>query len=198
MRKTDYACLLIGIVCGLVAGICHVDAVLNRRQVQRIEEPQAVILSTVEAKEPEVIVQYVTVPLEVSRDTSIPVEVEAAAEYCGALYGISPELLEAVAFYESSYNPKAKNGPCKGLMQVKETTHADRMERLGCSDIWNTTENMLVATDYLAELFDRYEDVGVVLMLYNGDSKAFSGELSGYALRVLNMAEELEAKHGKI
>ena len=31
---------------------------------------------------------------------------------------------------------------------------------------------MLVAADYLAELFAQYEDLGMVLMVYSGDSGA--------------------------
>ena len=62
--------------------------------------------------------------------------------------------------------------------------------------------NMLVAADYLSELFEEYEDVGVVLMTYNGDSdaEAFSyceAELSGYADDILTLSAELERAHGK-
>lgn len=122
-------------------------------------------------------------------------------QYCveiGAQYGICPELLMAIAEAESSGNPKAENGSHKGLMQVSEKWHKDRMERLGVTNIFDIKSNILIATDYLSELFERYEDVGAVLMIYNGDSSFRSSEdLSEYALKILERSAMLERLHGK-
>lgn len=125
-----------------------------------------------------------------------------ACEKYGKEYNICPELLMAIAEAESSGNPKAENGGCKGLMQVSEKWHKDRMKRLGVTDIFDTKGNILVATDYLYELFEKYEDVGMVLMVYNGDSNAEDymngkAELSGYAEKILERSFELEKKSGK-
>lgn len=63
---------------------------------------------------------------------------DAAYEYCvqiGEEYGISPELLMAIAETESSGNPEARNGSCKGLMQISETYHGKRMRELGVQNI---------------------------------------------------------------
>ena len=63
-------------------------------------------------------------------------------------------------------------------------------------------KNMMVASDYLSELFDKYEDVGLVLIVYNGNSSAIpeykrTGKLSNYANKILEKSEELERSHGK-
>lgn len=129
-------------------------------------------------------------------------EVEELSILAGEESGICPELLQAVAWKESSYREDAENGGCIGLMQVAQCWHKDRMERLGVADLYDPEGNMRVAADYLAELFGRFEDAGMVLMAYNGDSSAAgyqeTGEgLSAYAASVLEKAAALEREHGK-
>ena len=109
---------------------------------------------------------------------------------------ICPELVQAIIETESNWDPEARNGDCVGLMQISEYWHQDRMERLGVTDLTDPYDNILVGVDYLAELFRRYEDPAMVLMLYNGDSRAWkfweTGEMSEYAARILDRAAELE------
>lgn len=135
-------------------------------------------------------------------DTFLSEAVIDACEECGEKYNICPELLMAIAEAESGGNPKAENGGCKGVMQISERWHKDRMKRLGVADIFDTKGNILVAADYLYELFEKYEDVGMVLMVYNGDSCAedyMSGRtnFSRYAERVLGRSSEFEKINGK-
>lgn len=126
---------------------------------------------------------------------------ESTIDYCyqyGDEYDFRPELLIAIIEAESSGNPNAKNGDCLGLMQVSEKYHTDRMEKLDVTDLYDEGGNILVATDYLYELFMKYEDIGMVLMTYNGDSSAkeyWNGnvELSKYAKKIMNRTEELES-----
>ena len=126
---------------------------------------------------------------------------ESTIDYCyqyGDEYDFRPELLIAIIEAESSGNPNAKNGDCLGLMQVSEKWHTDRMERLGVTDLYDADGNILVATDYLYELFMKYEDIGMCLLIYNGDSSAKeywngNGELSKYAKKIMNRTEELES-----
>jgi hypothetical protein len=42
------------------------------------------------------------------------------------------------------------------------------MARLGVTDLYDPEQSMRVAADYLVELFERHCDVGLVLMIYNG------------------------------
>ena len=125
---------------------------------------------------------------------------ESTIDYCyqyGDEYDFRPELLIAIIEAESSGNPNATNGDCLGLMQVSAKWHTDRMEKLDVSDLYDEGGNILVATDYLYELFMKYSDVGMMLLVYNGDSSAKdywngNGELSAYAKKIINRTEELE------
>ena len=109
-----------------------------------------------------------------------------------------PELVQAIIEQESNWDPEARNGDCAGLMQISEKWHRDRMERLGVEDLMDPYDNILLGVDYLQELFRRYEDPAMVLMIYNGDSRAWeyweAGEMSDYAARILERAAELEGK----
>lgn len=134
-------------------------------------------------------------------DTYISEEYQTYCEKIGEMYCVCPELLMSMIETESSGNPDATNGTCKGLMQVSGKWHRDRMERLCVKDIYDPYGNILVATDYLMELADKYEDIGLVLDIYNGNSKAMqnaeNGILSEYAAKILYRAEMLERIHGK-
>lgn len=116
------------------------------------------------------------------------------------LYPICPELLQAMVFYESSNRMSAKNGSCIGYMQVSTKWHADRAKQLGVS-IRDGYGNILVGTDYLYELCEKYDDVALALMVYHGESDAEEkeerGEISDYARKILHLSEKLEELHEK-
>lgn len=135
-------------------------------------------------------------------------EIETYIAEIGAEYDICPELIQAIIERESNYNPNAKNGSCIGLMQVSEKWHTDRMEKLGVTDLYDPYSNILVGTDYLAELFNeaiesgRGDDLYYVLMRYNlktstANSRWESGDYSDYAIKVSERASALEREHGK-
>ena len=118
----------------------------------------------------------------------------------GGLYDIAPEFLQAIAERESTMNPDAVNGDCKGLMQVSEHWHKDRMERLGVSDIFDPYGNILVAADFLAELRKENPDPVYMLMRYNMEIETannlyYSGQYTDYATGIIERTEELEADH---
>lgn len=144
-----------------------------------------------------------TVPMQaISANRTVMSEerVMQIAEEIGNKYNICPEFLTAIAFQKSRYNPNAEYEGCVGLMQVSPKWHADRMKRLGVSDLREPYGNMLVAADYLLELFKEYGDAAMVLQVYNGDSRAeayWNGEisLSDYAGNILMRSQELERKY---
>ena len=117
-------------------------------------------------------------------------------EYVCEQKAICPELVQAIIETESNWDPEARNGDCVGLMQISEKWHQDRMERLGVTDLTDPYDNILVGVDYLQELTRRYVDQAMVLMIYNGDSRAWkfweTGEMSEYVRKILERAEELE------
>lgn len=139
---------------------------------------------------------------EKNNDTYIRQEYVAYCEEIGEQYSICPELLEAMVETESSGNPKAYNAGCCGLMQVDATIHADRIKRLGVSDIYDPYGNILVGADILAEKFEEYgDDLGLCLLHYNGcrnaEDMALKNEFSEYADKVMARSYELEEAHGK-
>lgn len=133
--------------------------------------------------------------------THISVEAQVSCYEYGEMYDICPELLMAMIEAESSGNPKAENGDCKGLMQISERWHTGRMAEIGADDIWSETDNIHIGANYLYELFNRYEDVALVLMVYNSESdaveKAENGYISDYARKILERSAELERWKGK-
>lgn len=207
-RRANLISFGLGCLIGLLAGIGHINSVQQHRTAASLqsETPEAVVM-TYRAEEapdpePETVITYEPEPYN---DPDIPDEIEEAAEAAAEIYGFEPEFLEAVAFYESTYDTQAVNGGCYGLMQVSTYWHGDRMERLGVteSQIWEAGPNMMVAADYLRELFGKHSDPYWVLMTYNGDSNAdayLKGKAapSEYALLVQELTFELRNKHGKL
>lgn len=125
-------------------------------------------------------------------------------EEVGALYDICPELLQALVERESTYRIDATNGNCKGLAQISTRWHTERMERLGVTDIYEPYGNILVAADYLRELYDERQDDDTyyVLMRYNmaidtANQLYAAGEITDYARGIVKRAMELERLHGK-
>lgn len=128
----------------------------------------------------------------------VPEHILEMSNEIGKEYNICPELLQSIAFQESRFQADAQNEGCTGLMQVNPAWHADRMQELGVTDLYDPKQNMEVAADYLQELFEKYEDVGTVLMVYHGESGAVSKiEPSRYADEILTRSAELERAHGK-
>ena len=106
---------------------------------------------------------------------------------------------------ESSLKIDAINGDCKGLMQISERWHIDRMERLGVTDIYEPYSNILLAADFLVELYNEPGSphaTEYVLMRYNMKIETANrlweaGEITDYASSIVARAAELEKLHGK-
>ena len=136
-------------------------------------------------------------------DTETPIEIQIAANKYGAEYGICPELIESICYQESRFDEQALDASqsCYGLMQVQKISHRERMNDLGVTDLYDIDSNVHVATDYLAELFNQYEDVATVLMVYHGERNAVKnaegGRVSKYAREILERSYYLESIHGK-
>lgn len=205
MRRTIIS-ILIGTSIGLILGASHVVSARSQESWAISNRPTPEVFQVeVNHEESEQGADHFLHDMGYKIDPDIPLEIQQCAESIGYIYGICPELLESMAYQESRFNPKAVSGDgsCIGLMQVNPRWHRDRMERLSVSkeDLKTVRGNMLVAADYLKELFDTYEDPGIVLMTYNGDSRAQSfaqsGRLSYYAKEILDRSSEWETKHEK-
>ena len=127
-------------------------------------------------------------PLQVTaaEDTYIDPQYVKYCEEAGAEFGIQPEFLEAFIEAESSGNARASNGKCKGLMQIYEVVHKDRMRKMGITDIYDPKSNIRLGGSIIVDLFEAYgDDTAKVVMMYNGSSNA------------KRRAAELERLHGK-
>ena len=138
-------------------------------------------------------------------EDGIPSEFLYYFEWVGQDYCICPELLEAIAFRESRFKADAENKNCKGLMQINVKIHKKRIEKYGWTeaDMLDPYKNLMLAADYLAELYELYgDDNPIVLSIYSGNYKAVNkykeyGIMCDYAEKVLNQSAEYERIHGK-
>lgn len=138
-------------------------------------------------------------------DDGIPDAIKGYCEEVGEIYDICPELLEAIAFYESRFIPDVKNNNCWGMMQINIKIHEDRIFSLGYTkeEMLDPYKSLIVAADILSDLYEIYEDDNpIVLMYYAGQQKAIPryrkyGELTKYVKNVLTRSEKYERLHGK-
>lgn len=129
-------------------------------------------------------------------------EYEKYVEEICSEYGICPELIESIIFYESSWQPNVvSSAGCIGLMQIHPKSHAKRIKELEITDLTDPKQNILVGVDLINDLFSQYNEVSIVLDAYAGNLKSEAtyeaGYVSKYAKLVLARSEELERKHGK-
>lgn len=136
----------------------------------------------------------------VTTETYLSDEIQGYCEMVGEEMHICPELLEAIIEAESSGNPKAKNGPCVGLMQINEIIHAKRMQETGFTNLEDPYQNIYIGASYLLDLFRKYEDVQIVLAVYHGESDALRDDYqeSLYVKQIIARSYQLEQVHGKI
>ena len=133
-----------------------------------------------------------TTPPTILYDVPLDVELQLHIIRVAESYGIDPAIIFAMCYRESTYNPSSigDHGAAFGLMQIQPKWHSDRMERLGCTDLLDPYQNVVVGTDYLAEQLNRYDgDMGKALVAYNAGH--YKGTITRYATDVMAEAEEL-------
>lgn len=71
-------------------------------------------------------------------------------------YSLEPELITAVIFKESSFNPQAKSSVAKGLMQVYPKFHKEKLEARNITkkDLLKVGHNIDVGCEILREYID--------------------------------------------
>ena len=136
-----------------------------------------------------------------SRDTYICEEYQGYIYEICDMYCVSPELVMAMIETESSgrANVAGGNGRYIGLMQIYEKYHRERMAKLGVTDLYDPYSNILVGVDYLMELANKYGELPLVLMKYNGSSDAVArneaDNYTKYAKNIIARSEELTEIH---
>lgn len=107
--------------------------------------------------------------------------------------GIDPALVIAMIKKESGFRPSVKgdHGESYGLMQIKLKYNRERMKKLGCDDLLDPYQNVLVGIDILVEKIEQSKGKPIewVLMAYNGgnsyaNKKWAKGQISDYVTTV--------------
>ena len=120
-------------------------------------------------------------------------------DYCKDIH-INPYMIMAMCEKESQYNANAvgDSGRSLGIMQIQPKWHEWRMDKLGCTDLMDARQNMMVGIDILIDLYNKCNDTAWVLMAYNGGSAYANrnynaGNISEYARYIMTRTEEMES-----
>ena len=199
MRNKKHGWLLIGVLAGMIIGRLTIpDEVWGAEPVLIVAKGQSIVEDQNHPNNAEIeeALAYLS-----ENSVNVPPEIEVLCIQYGKENGIAPELLEAICWKESRFQPDVVNtsGTCHGIAQIHRGSHRARMERLGVTDLYDPKDNIRVCADYLAELFEKYEDPTTVLELYNGDTTAAAdpNRTSSYAQKILNISNALERVHYK-
>lgn len=169
--------------------IIVVLAIMSGLARDKVEADSEVYYSVEYYAEPEIEAEACTL----YNDPEIPDDIETAAQICALYTGLEPELLEAVAWQESTWRADAKSGSCMGCMQVHTKIHADRLEAMGVTKDQMLTAHvgMIVGATILADkLIETDGDLERALQRYNGSDRK-----ERYAKSVLSKRSELLQKH---
>jgi len=77
-------------------------------------------------------------------------EIWAAIEQPAARYRIDPAFIYALVAAESNFDPLARNGEARGLLQIKEEAWRTVSSRAYDPEVWDWRTNLEVGIDYLA------------------------------------------------
>lgn len=117
----------------------------------------------------------------------------------GVDYYMVLALIERESGYR--YDATGDSGNSKGLMQVQERFHKDRMKAVNATDLYNPYDNMRVAVHFLKEIQDRYlasSGEHCVLMVYNmgatGANRLWAEGIysTAYTRQILQRAQEIK------
>ena len=175
-----------------------------------INEPQAEVMQEQEQEtttEQETTIQAVVVEVEPETETAyklcdIPLSQELQMwliDYCKDIH-INPYMIMAMCERESQYNANAvgDSGRSLGIMQIQPKWHQERMDRLGCDNLLDARQNMMIGIDILIDLYSKCNDTAWVLMAYNG-GEAYAnrnynaGNISEYARYIMTRTAEMES-----
>ena len=95
---------------------------------------------------------------------SISIDLDAIFNAAGQRFGISPDLLKAVAKAESGFQVYAKSpAGAMGIMQLMPETASG----LGVTDPYDPVQNIMGGAKYLKQMLDKFGNVGLALAAYN-------------------------------
>lgn len=94
-------------------------------------------------------------------------QIEQILDAAARKYGIPPDILKAIAWKESRWNPAARGdgGKSYGMMQIYTSAHPNYDAARGQQDI---AYNVDYGAKLLRSLYDRHKDWKTAVMRYNG------------------------------
>lgn len=97
-----------------------------------------------------------------------PASMDAIFKEAADTYGVSENLLKAVAKAESDFNPNCTSGAgAMGIMQLMPST----AKELGVTDAYDTRQNIMGGAKLLSNLLDKYNgNTSLALAAYNAGS----------------------------
>lgn len=112
---------------------------------------------------------YYELPEEYAEKGYFPEKMQIYTRCLCRQYDVPYALVLAIIEHESGYvfDAAGDGGKSKGYMQIYETCHTDRMEKLGCNDLMNPYQNVRVGIDFLSYLLKKYGTVQDALAAYN-------------------------------
>ena len=151
-----------------------------------ITEPTETEVPTEKVTEPTEAVLLYNVPLDQDLQLHIISEAEA--------HNIDPAIIMAMAFRETTYRTDVigDSGNSYGLLQIQPYWHRERMKKLGCDNLLDPYQNVIVGIDYLAENLNRYGSIEAALTAYNQGH--YNGTVTSYAKDVLAKAETIRSE----
>lgn len=168
--------------------------------VQMIASTESPTVIPMKTAKPQKVIKKPAYFTEVKDGKITTSSLKSICEYVGKKYSIDADLLQAIVFVESDYqvNCDGISGD-KGLCQIVERFHTERMEKLNIIDIYEPYNNILLCADFLTELkSSKYGgDIYFVLMAYNmglsGATRHYEdGKISEYAYKVMDKYENLK------
>lgn len=174
--------------------------VLTPKFVKILKDPpteETVVQSVILDSDPEPIIseQPVLKPKPLTQQEEIELHIQNVV----SLYpNLSTNLINAVIWRESRYDPNAKNynGACIGLMQLSTKWHSNRAQTLGVENLYDPYGNVLTGCDLLSELLESYS-LEMALMTYHGgysyaQKYQAAGTVDQYTKDILSYAKQLE------
>lgn len=163
----------------LSAGVTHAlnEAFKNyESQEATVTEPETDVFSTMSQDYGDEIDGFVpyTIPEEYSsRGGYFPEEVQRYTYCLCKQYGVRYSLIVAMIERESGYTYDCigDDGQSMGYMQIWQSAHTDRMERLGVTDLTNPYQNIRVGVDFISEMIEKYGTMQDALTAYNYGEK---------------------------
>lgn len=209
LDNLSYILFLIGFLLSLIANIMLLVKNYHYRIEEEKQTPIPISGNVLVIPPPEITIEVfpsvslnsvVEVPTFVASDFDTEIE----DEYVNMIieiadqYNISPSLVIAIIESESHGHPDStSSGGAQGLMQIIPCWQQDRMNRLGVTSLYDPYGNILVGTDIMADLLEKY-DIPTALMCYNEGQyggavqRAAAGNYSYYALKIMSRMNELE------